>query len=135
MTDKHAFSVVVDGQEVWSPASRGYLPPTTENTILNHADKFSISEVSAKSTPANQPGIELKTAHDVKMKIVRPLHRPTAPPHLNFDIQGLKKISLSFKIGGLLGQDDHSYWSARDEKCGVNFARAERVEGSIASAH
>merc|ERR1719386_377984 len=129
--EKGAFSLTIDGKEVWSPPVAGYQPPTVAKTVFNHANKFSIDELSAKATPANQPGLEITTAHDVKLKIVRPLRRPTAPPHLNFDIQGLKKIPLALKIGGLLGQDDHSYWSARDENCGVNFARAQREEGSV----
>jgi len=137
--ETRAFSVMVDGQEVWSPqtpVNKGYEPPTTEKTIFNHADKFVINEVTGES----QPGIEVKTAHNVKMKIVRPLYRANVPPHLNFDIQGLEQLSPSFKLGGLLGRDDHSYWSARDQDCGGSFAEEPQnlealIEGSIASAH
>jgi len=132
--DNQAFRVMVDGQEVWSPGSQGYVPPTTENIVFNHAEKFSIKEMSAQATRANQPGIELQTAHDVKLKIVRPLHRAGAPPHLNFDIVGLKKLPQSFKLGGLLGGEDHSHWSTRDQDCGTSFAREMTAEGSVASA-
>jgi len=124
-TEGKAFRVIVDGQEVWSPASRGYKPPDTENNVFNHPDKFSIKEMSGKDTPAEQPGIELKTAHDVKLRIVRPLHRSTAPPHLNFNIQGLSKLPSSVALGGLLGNGDHSQWVARDQECGANFAHAQ----------
>jgi len=134
--DNRAFTLAIDGKEVWSPVAAGYQPPTDQNTVFNHAGKFSINEVPAiapnlKATPA----LELKTTHDVKMKITRPLHRPTAPPHLNFDIQGLAKVQRSFTIGGLLGRDDHSSWTARDENCGINFAHTEIAEGSVAVAH
>jgi hypothetical protein len=135
LTGQKAFSLMVDGQEVWSPAAQGYKPPSDENIIFKHADKFSISEMTSKATPATQPGVELKTAHHVNLKIVRPLRRPTSPPHLNFDIQGLNKLPLSFKIGGLLGNDDHSHWTTRDENCGVQFAGQQGDEGSEASAH
>jgi len=126
-----AFSVTVDGQEVWSP---GYEPPTTENIVFKHAEKFSVKEMSASATSGKQPGIELNTAHDVKLKIVRPLHRTDAPPHLNFDISGLKQLPQSLKLGGLLGGDDHSHWTTREE-CGPSFAREKTdEESSIASA-
>jgi len=127
--DHSAFKVTVDGQEVWSPTIDDYKPPTDEKIIFNRVDKFSIQE---KST-ANQPGVELHTAHNIKMKIVRPMIRPTAPPHLNFDIQGLKNLPVSFKLGGLLGREDHSYWSTPDQNCGTNFASIQ-TEGSVASA-
>jgi len=133
-TQDEAFRVTVDGQKVWSPPSQGYQPPATDNTLFNHAGKFSISEMSARQLGLG-PAIELRTAHDVKMKIVRPLVRHTAPPHLNFDIQGLQQLPLSFKLGGLLGEDDHSNWSARDQDCGTNFGQISQAEGSIASAH
>jgi len=129
--DQKAFSVTVDGQEVWSPVVNNYKPPTDEKIIFNRADKFSIQEITAKA--AGQPGVELHTAHDIKMKIVRPLLRPTAPPHLNFDIQGLNTLPFSFKLSGLLSQEAHSYWSTREETCGTNFAHI-MTEGSIAVA-
>merc|ERR1719201_1095908 len=44
--DSKAFSVTVDGQEVWSPASKGYQPPADDNLVFQHADKFSINEIS-----------------------------------------------------------------------------------------
>jgi len=128
-----SLSVLVDGQEVWSPASMGYVAPATENIIFNHASKFSIHEVTGKAT-SKERGIEIKTAHDVKMKIIRPLHRPTAPPHLNFDIEGLRNIQDSFMIGGLLGKDDHSFWTTQDEDCTQRFTRVEENEGSFAVA-
>jgi len=119
-TDSKAFSVFVDGQEVWSPASLGYQPPATDNLVFTHAGKFSIKEMSSK---AEATELELQMAHDVKLKIVRPLRRKNAPPHLNFDIQGLRKLPPSFRLGGLLGNDDHLQWSTRDEECGADFAR------------
>jgi len=127
-----AFNVMIDGQTVWSPARDGYAPPTTQNSFFNHASKFSIYELPAE---ANEPAIQLEMAHDIKMKIVRPLHRSSAPPHLNFDIKGLNTLPHTFQIGGLLGQDNHLYWSARDENC-ATFAQewsSDQV-GSIATA-
>jgi len=129
-TGNQAFNVMVDGQDVWSPPARGYAPPATENIVLNHADKFSITEMSTK----NQPGIQVLTAHDVKLKIVRPMIRAATPPHLNFDIQGLTNLRRSFKLGGLLGEDDHAYWIAQDLDCGASFAATEMTEGSSATA-
>jgi len=129
-----SLSVLVDGQEVWSPASMGYVAPATENIIFNHASKFSIHEVTGKAISSKETGIEITTAHDVKMKIIRPLHRPTAPPHLNFDIEGLRNIQDSFMIGGLLGKDDHSFWTTQDEDCTQRFTRVEENEGSFAVA-
>jgi len=135
--ENQAFNVMVDGQEVWSPASRGYTPPTAEKVVFNHANKFSINEMASKA--AQQPGMQLKMSPGITMKIVRPLRRPTTPPHLNFDIQGLANLPGSFKVGGLLGQDDHSYWSAREDDCSQtsarDFARTKEDVGSIASAH
>jgi len=132
------FSVMVDGQRVWSPAQLGYHPPTTENIVFNHGDRFSISELTAKATTAKlSSGIEVKTAHDVTMKIMRPLHRSSTTPHLNFDIQGLKNLPKTFKVGGLLGEDDHAFWSNRqEEQCAKNFAhdRNSAEDGSVASA-
>jgi len=125
-----SFSVLVDGQEVWSPASTGSVAPATENIIFNHAKKFSIHEISAKA----ESGIEIKTAYEVKMKIVRPQHRPSTTPHLNFDIDGLRNIQDSFMVGGLLGKDDHSFWTTRNEDCSQQFARTEEHEGSFAVA-
>jgi len=130
----HIFSVTVDGQEVWSP-SVGYQPPTTDKLVFEHADKFLIKEMTKlQNNQPGHPGVELKTARDVKMKIMRPLARPTAPPHLNFDITGLANLPRSFTLGGLLGQDDHSYWSTPDSNCAVGFAATEVVEASSATA-
>jgi len=130
-----AFRVTVDGQEVLSPASHGYQPPGMDSIVFSHADKFSISEMSAQATPANQPGMELKLAHGITMKTVRPLHRPTAPPHLNFEIVGLKTLPPFFKLGGLLGWDDHSHWNTPNEDCRVKFAHQAEIVGSTAFAN
>jgi len=129
-----AFRVTVDGEEVWSPSSWEYQAPATENMVFNHADKFSINEMPSHIAKGPEPGIEIKTAHDLKLRIVRPLHRATAPPHLNFEIQGLKSLPASLKLGGLLGNDDHSHWSQRSEDCGANFAHVKEDESSFASA-
>jgi len=136
-TDKNqAFRVTVDRQEVWSPATEGYEPPTTENVIVDHGNKFSINEVTASAATSKTPGVELKTARGIKMKIMRPMVRASAPPHLNFDITGLAKLPPSFKLGGLLGHDDHTYWSTPDPDCAANYVRSAeaQVEDSRATA-
>jgi len=137
-TESKAFTMTVDGQEVWSPPSQGYQSPTTQNVLFNVDGKFSVSEMynPAKSN-VYQPGVQVSLPHDVEMKIVRPLRRSTTAPHLNFDIQGLHKLQGSFAIGGLLGLDDHSSWATPDKNCGAQFSRIEPEEyeqGSLATA-
>lgn len=133
--EEAAFRVMVDGQEVWSPASRGYVPPSTLSKVFNHADKFYINEMPALPGMEAQVALELQTAYDVKMKISRPMFRASTTPHLNFDIHGLTTLPHSLKLGGLLGLDDHSNWVARDKDCASFAHSTEAVEGSVAQAH
>jgi len=137
-TESKAFTMTVDGQEVWSPPSEGYQSPTTQNVLFNVDGKFSVSEMynPAKSN-VHQPGVQVSLPHDVEMKIMRPLRRSTTTPHLNFDIKGLHKLQGSFAVGGLLGLDDHSSWTTQDKDCRAEFSRIEPEkyeQGSLATA-
>jgi len=128
--DDAAFHVTVDGEPVWSPKVKDQVDKD-EKTVFD--GKFSMNTLSSMSGK-KEPGIEIKMMETVKMTISRPMHRDSTTPHLNFDIKGLRGLPSSFKVGGILGLDDHSKWSGRDEEC-VNLAKIISVEaGSTAVA-
>jgi len=143
--------VSVDDQNVWSagPNAPEYKDRMDfnaarakdkykRNFVYNHeAGKFSVEELDTSKTAKSDPGIEIQMSYDrdVSIKITRPMRLATTIPHLNLDVQGLKVISRSFKVGGLLGMDDHSSWTKRPSECKAQFAvMPTEFAGSRASA-
>jgi len=121
-TDNLVFHVTIGGKPLWSPML-SESPPKEPQEIFTK-DELSIKTLSTHGE--KQIGVQIKTSHDLNLKIVRPLHRAHTTPHLNFEIEGLKNMPNSWQIGGLLGRDAHSYWSTRDPGC-LDSKRFSRV--------
>jgi len=145
---QEAFTVHVDEKQVWSPKMKmshevpGSKKFFKEGVIFTHVKgKFSIAEIKSTQTP----GVRVRLSDDPNLLIE--IRRPVVekeynaqPAHLNLNVQGLEHISSSLGVGGLLGSDDHSFWSAEPEGCKHHHKQEmflnlqEDVSGSIASA-
>jgi len=123
-TDDHAFYVKVDETPVWSPGLTESLPKEPQLVFAQKTGKFSIKTLALKTQSASESGIGIEMSHGLEMKISRPMHRASTRAHLNFEFRGLKDLPASFKVGGLLGNDDHSSWTSVDAACYTQtFAR------------
>eukprot|EP00746_Dinoflagellata_sp_MGD_P039378 gnl/MRDRNA2_/MRDRNA2_194964_c0_seq1.p1 gnl/MRDRNA2_/MRDRNA2_194964_c0~~gnl/MRDRNA2_/MRDRNA2_194964_c0_seq1.p1 ORF type:complete len:204 (+),score=17.65 gnl/MRDRNA2_/MRDRNA2_194964_c0_seq1:258-869(+) len=116
-SDQLAFFVMVDGQQVWSRRfedSLGEQGQIVFNRAI-HGSKLTITDITfekARGVQVDVSGVKIKVKHIywARKKI----------SYLNIRIQGLRSIQ---GIGGILGTDDHCYWSAMSDSC-HSFARA-----------
>jgi len=114
----HSFSMTIDEQQVWAPEV-DQEASQERNIIFNHeAGKFFVRELNSKETDSKRPGVQihLDSVPGLILKVTRPRERSSASPHLNLDVNGLSSSGI-VSVGGLLGSDDHSEWSAIPENC------------------
>jgi len=117
--DVYSFAVTVDGKQVWAPGvdQKSSVPSDAPNLVYNHENnKFSIRELSSREIKGNEPGVQIHLASnsDLEIKVTHPMVKPSAKPHLNLHIKGLKSV---VSVGGLLGTEDHSDWSSTSPEC------------------
>lgn len=151
-----ALHVIVNGQQVWSASQTapeyqdrldwsvagGFDKKYQRNFVFNReSDKFFVEELDTSKTAKTDPGVQIQMSANPKLilKILRPMRHEKTTPHLNLDIKGLGSISRSLKVGGLLGNDDHSDWIKKSEDCkesafSQHFSEIITADGSIASA-
>merc|ERR1712224_819556 len=117
-SDKLSFFVMVDGQQVWSRRFKDDLGEQG-HIVLNHTSndsKLTITDITSKK----QQGVEVEVS-GVKIKVNHMYWPKKKISYLNIDLKGLKSIQ---GIGGILGTDDHSDWSAKPAEC-HSFARTQ----------
>jgi len=103
-----------------------------DHSVFNQEDgKYSIQEVVPFLFKNPNPGVKLwfsgVATPEPYIEIKCPMSLQNVRPHLDFHMNGLNPPYMSSaakftSIGGLLGNDDHSYWTTRDPNC-VGFAR------------
>merc|ERR1719191_2568744 len=126
------FSMIVDGQPATLPYGHNTTTENKKQVVLDARgeklpfEKFVPSYISNENDPHQIRFDGQGNIHGITMIIrERSNQMSMNQGFLNFGMNGLDKLKGN-KIGGLLGDDDHSMWSATDANCAhpkENFIR------------
>lgn len=126
------FSMIVDGQPATLPYGHNTTTKNKKQVVLDARgeklpfEKFVPSYISNENDPHQIRFDGQGNIHGITM-IIRERSNQMSMNlgFLNFAMNGLDKLKGN-KIGGLLGDDDHSKWTATDDEC--KHAKAKFVD-------